>query len=160
MKFLCLTAILMFSFGAFATHHHDWLIKKNTSGGFTIPELARTETCKVYESKKNGHYVVKIKKTFGELEYKKTKHIYIKNLEQAIAGSSQEILVSTSNPICDAPETTVSAKLDGQYPEFTLFFTGGCGSDELSRNGSNSMNLRSLISEFCPTTIDFDLPIL
>ncbi|MBC76687.1 MAG: hypothetical protein CME64_11790 [Halobacteriovoraceae bacterium] len=155
-----LLAAIAVSLGASASHHHDWLLSKTTGGGFVIPELARTETCKIFEGKKNGHYKVKIKKTFGELEYRKIKHVYIRNLEEAISASFQENLVSTANPVCDAPETTVKAQLPGELGELTIFFTGGCGTDELERTGANSQNLRGLISEFCPTTIDFDPPVL
>ncbi|MCO4755959.1 MAG: hypothetical protein KC478_15875 [Bacteriovoracaceae bacterium] len=158
MKLLSIALVGLFSVAATADVNGHWLLSKKTEGGFVIPELARTEKCRIYPAKKTGHYKVLIRNTFGDLVLKKSKYVKIENLEETIELASQENLVSTPNNICDAPETTTEAQIPGDIAQFTIFFTGGCANNELERQGSNSANLRALITKFCPTTIDFDLP--
>lgn len=144
--------------GAFCAHADDYLLKKTTGGGFVIPELAETETCKVYETKGSDKYRVVIKRSFGDLVSTYSEFVHVPNLESKIQTASTEPIVTKTNNICDAPTTTYSAQLPGSIPEYTIFYTGTCGSDEIDRQGPASSNLKSFIDQFCPRTFDFDLP--
>lgn len=145
---------------SFAAGADDYLLMKTTGGGFQIPSMARYESCKIYAGKTAGHYRVVIDRQYGELSARQTEYILAENLESQIEDASNEPVNTTPNPICDAPETTYKAQIPAEIAPFTLFNTGGCGMPETDRQGPFSSNLESLIDNFCPWTIDMDLPSL
>lgn len=155
MKKFLISFLITAASASFATSG-DFLLKKTTGGGFQVPEFAKSETCEVYQGKGENMYRVLIKRSFGDLESSYTEFVNIQNLETNIQSASTEDVVNTPILVCDAPETTYSAQIPGSLPEFTLFFTGGCGADEISRNGPSSSNLKALVDQFCPWTVDFD----
>lgn len=127
------------------------VIEKWSGGGFVPLEHRRFEHCQVFVDK------VVIERGFAGVQTREERNVQISgDLAAMIQRASQEAVEEQPGMICDAPSTSVTARLTLERTEddVTLFISGGCGSARRERTGAASRALRNLIDEYCPTTHD------
>ncbi|MFP5386162.1 MAG: hypothetical protein ACLGHN_08795 [Bacteriovoracia bacterium] len=124
------------------------LIKTNSAGFAPLP-YARSEKCEVFQTH------VLMTRTYGlrSIEYNfpmKAGDVIHELVEEA----SQEQFALEDNYMCDAPATTVKARLqkDGVEKDILIYSTGGCGAPKKYRQGPASYSLMDIASTFCPKT--------
>ena len=124
------------------------LIKTNSAGFAPLP-YARSEKCEVFET----HVLMTRMYGLRTVEY----NIPLKaekTIHELIEEAYQERMVLEDNYMCDAPATTVRARIhkDGVDSEVLIYSTGGCGAPKKYRQGPASYSLMDIASTFCPKT--------
>lgn len=120
------------------------LVVKGNDPGYVDPEFAVVERCEVFSdsvviSRRFGHSKAIV--TTEKREVKRTG-----DMQALITAAEKEKLDSKPNNLCDGPATFVQAG------SAVLYFTGGCGSPRLERQGSAAYVLRAMADAYCPVT--------
>lgn len=150
---LAAMAILMFSEISGASV----LISKTSGGGYVPPEWSRYETCVMHDDKVVITHHYGLDQTTSVKTVREVPMTIGKEIADLLIAAKNEREARKENGLCDAPSTHISAQLADAKPgdkAFTLFSTGGCGSDRIEREGPASAALRHMIDQHCPTTHD------
>jgi hypothetical protein len=131
------------------------LVVKSSGAGFAPPEWQRSETCELY---KNRVVITQTQGVANGTTVKLVREVAITldgSVDTLLANAAAEKEKHEPNMMCDAPATVVSAYVASTKKDIQLYFTGGCGSDRIEREGAASSALRTLVDQFCPTTHDY-----
>jgi hypothetical protein len=122
------------------------LIEKVNASGFTLPEYAYSETCRIFQKK------AVIIRNFGRgksplVTYEERFLQTSGELKEVFVQVAKAKVVETENLLCDGPSTFTKTGT-GEL----LFATGGCGQPTKVRQGPEAAHLRAIVDSICPVT--------
>ena len=130
------------------------LVTKSSGGGYVPPEWMRSESCELHTDKVVITTYVGVGDGQSVSMVREEKVTLKGDVAILVANAGQEKEVRSPNNLCNAPSTVITGHIQNDRG-FSLFETGGCGSERIERQGPASNALRMLVDKFCPTTYDY-----